>query len=102
MIARDSNFGDQQRGDGADRVDLLRGRHRQAMARAPCYFNQLMNQTMMRAFTKSIKNAPTIGTTMNARGLGPNLETSVRMFAMALATVPSTNPMNPLAMTAES
>lgn len=30
---------------------------------APGYFSQLMNQTMMRAFTKSMKKAPTIGTT---------------------------------------
>ena len=55
---------------------------------------------MIRALAKSMKNAPTSGTTRKARGAGPKRATSARMFATAFAVVPSTNPMNPLAITA--
>ena len=45
---------------------------------------------MMSAFTKSMKNAPTIGTTRNAFGAGPYRSTSAFMFAMAFAVATAT------------
>jgi hypothetical protein len=57
---------------------------------------------MMIALLKSMKNAPTIGATRKARGAGPKRSTSVRITAMALAVVPSMNPVKPPLMTAAS
>jgi hypothetical protein len=51
---------------------------------------------------KSMKNAPTIGTTRKARGAGPYRSTIASMFAMAFAVVPSMKPQKPLAITAPS
>src|SRR4029079_8067823 len=66
------------------------------------YFNQFTNSVMMSALVKSMKNAPTSGTTRKALGAGPKRTTSARMFATALAVVPNTTPTKPLAITAES
>src|SRR5262245_20071827 len=57
---------------------------------------------MMTAFMKSMKNAPTMGTTRNARGAGPYRSTSASMLAIALAVVPSMKPQRPPLMTAAS
>ena len=56
----------------------------------------------MIALAKSMKKAPTSGTTRKARGAGPYRVTSARMLATALAVVPSAKPMKPLDITAES
>ena len=50
---------------------------------------------MMMALAKSMKKAPTMGTTRKARGAGPYRSASDSMLAMALAVVPSMNPQKP-------
>ena len=61
-----------------------------------------MNAVMISAFVKSMKNAPTIGTTRNARGAGPNRSTIASMFATAFGVAPRPKPQWPPAMTAAS
>ena len=64
---------------------------------------QMFRQAVIRrALVKSMKNAPTIGTTRKALGAGPYRSASASMLAMALAVVPSMNPQKPLDMTAAS
>ena len=57
---------------------------------------------MISALVKSMKKAPTIGTTRKARGAGPNRSTSAFMFATAFDVDPSPNPQCPPAITAAS
>jgi len=54
------------------------------------------------ALAKSIKKAPTMGTTKNALGASPNLSTTDLIFAMALGVAPKPNPQKPAVITAES
>src|SRR6185369_17736057 len=56
----------------------------------------------MSEFVKSIRNAPTIGTTRKASGAGPYFSASSSMQAMALAVIPSIKPQKPEAITADS
>ena len=51
------------------------------------HFQKFKNTVICSALTKSIKNAPNMGTTRNARGAGPYLSTNASMFAIALAVV---------------
>jgi amino acid transporter len=64
--------------------------------------SRLIMAVMISALVKSMRKAPTSGTTMNARGAGPYFLASTSMQASALAVVPSMNPQNPPAMTADS
>lgn len=61
-----------------------------------------MKNVMMSAFEKSIKNAPTTGTTRKLRGAGRKRSVSASMLATALGVMPSQNPTCPLAITAAS
>src|SRR5436190_19309034 len=64
---------------------------------------QMFRHTVIRRpFAKSMKNAPTIGTTRKAFGAGPCRSTTASMLAIAFAVVPSMNPQNPEAITADS
>ena len=54
------------------------------------------------AFVKSIKKAPTIGTTKNAFAAYPYLEDTACMFTSALGVAPKPKPINPAAITTAS
>ncbi len=62
----------------------------------------LRNTVIISAFEKSIKNAPTIGTTRKLFGAQPYRSVSALMLATAFGVIPSPNPMCPLAATAAS
>src|SRR3972149_6343 len=59
---------------------------------APPYLRRFRKAVMMIALVKSMKKAPTIGTTRKARGAGAYFSTSTPMLATALAVVPSMKP----------
>src|SRR5262245_24361361 len=53
------------------------------------YLTQFAMAVIMIEFVKSIRNAPTTGTTRNARGAGPYFSASSSITATALVVIPS-------------
>src|SRR3954447_13270549 len=66
------------------------------------YLNQFRHPTIKSEFEKSIKTAPTTGTTRYEIGAGPYRFTTESMPATAFAVIPIMNPKKPPAATAAS